>query len=142
MKKIVFILSFLPFAAFSQIIPTVGIGASVTHDNQHAMAEIGYQLGHAYLGAETRFNSQGYAALQVSPIAGITGHWNNGKGHELTTMAFVKYEVPAYVPGKQDVKPIIAFGVRHWVYNAMFQGTYSAGQISLTFGWSFANPFH
>jgi len=141
MKKIIAIIAFLPFAASAQIIPSAGVGMSVTHVNIHAMGEIGYQLGQGYLGVETRFNSHGYTAVQVSPIAGITGHWNNNKGHELTTMLFAKYELPAYVPGKQDVKPILAVGVRHWVYNAMFQGTYSAGQISLTFGWSFANPF-
>jgi hypothetical protein len=141
MKKLLSIFAFLPFAAISQMNLSTGAGLSVTHLNPQIFTEAGYQAGHGYIGTQVRYNGTGWNRVEIAPVVGVVGHWNNNKMHELTTMAFAKYRIPVIVQDKQVVKPAIGFGVRHHIYNAFVETCYVDGQVSVTIGLSLKNPF-
>ena len=136
------IMLLLPIMASSQLIPSVGFGLSATHYNTHIKAEIGTMVSNfGYVGIAATGNHQGFNIATIAPMAGSCWSWNNGKGHDLTTMFFIKYDVPV-IAVKHKATGAAAIGFRHYVYRAYFEMTANQyKRVDITFGWTFRDIY-
>jgi hypothetical protein len=146
MKKIILSIAF-PLAlasgyhtlTFGQVIYSGGAGLSLNAVSVNAFAEAGIRIGSVcYAGGQVAVRQSGYPALSVGGILGAAHSWNNNKMHELTTIFYAKADRPIiYNDGYKSKPPIpFGFGIRHYVYNAMFDLSYSHAQVQFTIGYS------
>ena len=124
----------------AQITYTVGAGMGLTNVNPQAMIEAGGRpLNPLYCGVQMKGRYSNYPALSAGIVTGFAWSWNNGKGHELTTIFLAKYDVPLLSSEyyKTAKPPRIGYGIRHYVYQGWVEGGLEHSQVYVTLGYSF-----
>jgi len=144
MKNIIFLL-LISSASYAQPNISFAGGKSVNTEAVTFQAGIGTRIGSfGYAEIQAKGYTNGWPAASVGLLAGTAHSWNNGAGHELTTIFYVKADKVLAAShwykdyGKQSV---IGFGMKHYVFNGFIDLSYQHGQAVFAVGYSINSLF-
>ncbi len=126
-------------SAYSQPNISLGVGKSLTSIAITAQAGVGFRIGPMlYVEGNVKGYTNGYPAAAIGSVIGAAHSWNNGAGHELTTIIYAKADwVLAANSGYKDDPPTpFGFGVRHYVYEFFVDASWQHSQAVFTIGYS------
>ena len=129
----------ITLSGVAQVVYSGGVGLSLNAESINGFTEAGGRLGSlCYIGGQVAFRESGYPLLSAGVVLGAAHSWNNGKMHELTTILYGKADKPLMMNEGYKANPPVpfGFGIRHYVYNAMFDINWSHSQLQFTIGYS------